>query len=317
MSLTQAAFDRFLQHINPRADDLARANERVRMVRDRINRTMPVLENPGKPNQSERFPDEPHIWLDNDASLPAPVWVIGKTIMGSAARQTLLNPIMDVDIMLLLQCANPATLVSWTPKGLLDNLRQTLTGIGAEVAVWEGECVTVKFADTPYCDVFPAFNMYNRSTYLFPKMCNQWFKTNPVILDRLVTYTDAKFGGWLRPFIKLLKRWNQLHSVGLKSFHLEALTTRYPREDRVMPRWLHSFFLPAKQHGASYLKMASPDGAVDDMSQYLTETEKQAVIEKMIYAEELCRLANAALRRNDDVTAISFYRRLLGEDFAA
>jgi hypothetical protein len=328
MSQIHNDFNRFLQHISPRADELARANERVRMIRDRINQALPVMENiRDLDNLVERWPDNPHIWLDPDVKFPAPVYLLRKDLMGSAARQTLLHPVKDVDILLILQCENAATLASWTSRGLLNSLRETLNGIGTKAVVHEGECVTVKFADRPYCDVFPAFNMLNRPTLLFPKVARTgpglgglgvgggWFKANPWILDQLVKQTDDKFGGLLRPFIKLLKRWNKVHKVGLKSFHLEAMATRFPREDHVMPRWLYSFFLPAKQDGVSYIEMPSPDRDARDMSQYLTRAEKQTVIEKMIYAEELCRSAGAALYHDDDRTAIRFFRKLLGKDF--
>jgi len=315
MDPTLAAFDRFLRNISPKPDELARANEHVRLVRDRINQTMPFLDNLGKPNQAERFPDNPHIWIDENALIRASVWVLGKSIIGSAARQTQLSPIEDVDILLILQCTSPIILNSWTPAGLLKNLSNTLAGIGTELVTWEGECVTVKFANAPYCDVFPAFNFANQRHLLFPKRGNQWYRGDPTILDGVVKTTDQVFNGRLRPFIKLLKYWNKLHSVGLKTFHLETLAVRELKQSGSLPAALHSFFLHGKQSGRAFLTIPSLDGAVEDMSQYLTSISSQEITKKIRVAEKFCRSALDAYGRNDSASAMTAYRLLFGLNF--
>jgi hypothetical protein len=146
-------------------------------------------------------------------------------------------------------------------KQLLYRVREALTGYRVKTAGSRGQAVRLFYDSPPNVDITPAFVKYDLlrrpSGYVIPRGDGRWQGTNPYIHHDFMVRRSKELDGYLKPLVRLLKRWNRVHSNRLGSFHLELITqavfgkigAEHPGRGRVL--------LPARRQGPS---RAGPGG---------------------------------------------------------
>jgi len=138
-------------------------------------------------------------------------------MMGSLFRNTAINPINDIDILVCFKWITNFTLKEATDLVKSTNLSQTWTQQGHSI---RGNLDGINF------DIVPAFDDGKLYKYVNDQAGN-FVETNPEKGAQIIAEKDKAFGGHLVPCIRMLKCWNTKNSVAeikpLKSYHLEVL----------------------------------------------------------------------------------------------
>jgi hypothetical protein len=159
---------------------------------------------------------------------------VGTIPFGSSQRGTLIRPVekIDVDLLLLFE-ALPIVMGQFGGgQNFLLAMLDLLRYLPGDAILFEGECIRVVFGQPPLFDVFVAIDWSNqRSMFMFPHGSQTtWYRSNPIVLDRLVMRRNAELERRLTLMIRMLKVWSRYWQVGLRSFHLESLVIREVKE---------------------------------------------------------------------------------------
>jgi hypothetical protein len=321
---TAETFLRFWESITVGEDELAVMNRNVTVIRERLLgsfpwRTAPPASPPADPGSAQRPDGDQVITVQLGKSRPAgaPLELVHMELMGSAARGTLVKPAPDVDLLVVFQAdEGPAVFHNFSPLGLVEKIAAALAGIGQEIVVWQGESVTVRFAEGADVDVFPAFRLYNYNQVYFPRQGTAWFRSAPPAFDRQFLAANERLGQRLTTVAKYAKVWNRNHDKLFQSFHLEALIERDVTEvDDCRRVSLHQFFLQAAKRGQPFLSVPSPDGIYADLSFYMTEERKQRAMVALEFAASVSGFALSHEVRGDFIRANQFWHAVFGPGF--
>lgn len=146
-------------------------------------------------------------------------------LTGSYKRNTLIRPINDVDLYVVVHYGLHAK--HQKPIQVLRLIQRILTRgrLSRTNSKNDSPCVVVKFADH-YFEVVPVYSISDDSDmYAVPNgKGTDWEPCYPNIPQKWLSESNHKNNAKFVPIIKLLKQWNREKSVGLKSFHLELIT---------------------------------------------------------------------------------------------
>jgi len=142
-------------------------------------------------------------------------------VMGSLRRNTAINPINDIDILVCFKKSAGFSLKDAT--GMIKSSSQLLSH--DRQWVMQGHCIRGEMDGINF-DVVPAFVGEDQYKYVTDQAGNL-IATNPEKGARIIDEQNKAFNGFLAPSIRLLKSWNQKNSLAgikpLKSYHLEVL----------------------------------------------------------------------------------------------
>lgn len=181
---------------------------------------------------------------------------------GSFARRTKIQPLDDIDLLILLQArgtiAQTSTVdryTSWlyindqsaplaaSPDGygfvhstrVLNAIKLHLSAVShyrrAEIKR-TGQAVTLSLSSRPWVfDIVPAVPVNNgmggTAHFLIPDGRGNWIRTDPRIDDDQTTKTNAQHGTQFLPTVRLLKYWNRrTHKPCLPSYYFETLAIK-------------------------------------------------------------------------------------------
>ncbi|MHB8636730.1 MAG: SMODS domain-containing nucleotidyltransferase [Fimbriimonadaceae bacterium] len=287
MSLTtNQAFAKFLEDIS--ATDYQK------------NTTIPARKKTAIKTLEEAFPDTSDL----------PFW--NAHLIGSAAKNTIIRPIDDVDVLAVFSNKKKAWDKYWNDsKSFLYRIRRAYDGISVQQVGARGQAVRVFFNQGGHVDVAPVF-LRDGDVYHLPAGDGTWILTAPLkatawFLDRhrVLSYN-------LSPLVRLLKKWNKAHSKRLRSFHLETMVATIfsslnsNRQDAI---W--KFFQWAPQ----YLDVMDPGGQSGVLSSYLSSTARVDVVAS--FASAATRAENAIKAENglDHEEAKRLWNIMFGGDF--
>jgi hypothetical protein len=160
-------------------------------------------------------------------------------------------------------------------------------------------------------DVAPVFALQGGGYYL-PNGRGGWLKTDPDFHKRWISDANARLGYKLKPFARLMKRWNRVHSQRLSSFHIEVMVANTFSAIGSNSRTAAAMFF---QDGASYLRSHDPAGYSGDLAAKLTWNQQQAVQQSLDSAKHRADRALAAERAGDHAEAIRLWKIVFGEEF--
>lgn len=149
-------------------------------------------------------------------------------LSGSYRRRTLIRPVDDIDLLLVLDGSQYKDIIALDGVGAttaLDLVKVALSNAypKSEIKPW-GRCIQIKFAGTGIgFDVVPAFRDDDGAFYIPDQDHGAWVRTDPKEVERLVTEANEKTDGWLIPLVKLLKSWKDANDAPIRGYHLEAL----------------------------------------------------------------------------------------------
>lgn len=225
-----------------------------------------------------------------DAFPPASTLPLKRVVLiGSADRGTLIRPVDDVDV--LAEFTNKDKIFETyrhDSGAFLQLIRRALNAntsikrIGAR-----GQAVRLFYTGGAHVDIAAVFK-WSGSGFALPSGDGGWITTDPEEQARWFTGRKATVGASLSTVVKLAKRWNDVHSKRLASYHLEvvvanafaSVSTNYRNAMKCFFEW-----------APDRLDVNDPAGHSGILSAYLTYTERVALRSR--FAEALGRAQRA------------------------
>jgi hypothetical protein len=168
-------------------------------------------------------------------------------LVGSWGKNTAVRPPRDVDVYFLLPSAVYHRFHAYTQgrqSALLQEIKIILADTYPNTAMrGDGQVVVVNFGSYSV-EVVPAFETTTTATNGDYLICDtngggRWKTATPWAEVRHIDAVDTVCAKNLRPLIRMLKTWQAVCSVPIKSFLLELLATEFIAQSR----WrLHTWF---------------------------------------------------------------------------
>ena len=251
--------------------------------------------------------------------------VVDSFLTGSYRRQTLIGPLKDADVDIVVVLDRNYR--DRGPRGVLELVTKTLLVKYTRTPKISrnGQAVTITFSDF-IVDVVPAFVRpwwvsWDESWEICDSGSDSWITTNPKKHVALSASGNRVHGGHLVPRIKQLKAWNRAVDEPLRSFHLEALAwsvfgTSWLWHEHVRSDWVSARSFFDKARDKLRYKLADPAGTGVDVGAYLTGSSMEKAISKMTSAYERCLQAEKAAKNGDLTGMHNAYAGVFGDDYA-
>ncbi|HYI98515.1 MAG TPA: hypothetical protein VEX36_02395 [Thermoleophilaceae bacterium] len=234
-------------------------------------------------------------------------------LMGSAGRDTIIRPLDDVDILAVFNNKDDIfdRLYRYDSKKFLYRVRDALNDYRVEVVGARGQAVRLFYKSAPHVDIAPVF-AWSGGGYALPNGSGGWLTTDPYAHHNWITQRQQVLSYRLKPMVRMLKRWNNVHSKYLKGFHLEVLVaTVFSSLGGDSRDACEKFF----QWAPNSLTVNDPAGHGGDLSAYLTWTTRSTVLSNLESARQRAAKANAAEASGDHAEAIRLWRIVFGNEF--
>jgi Second Messenger Oligonucleotide or Dinucleotide Synthetase domain len=237
-------------------------------------------------------------------------------VIGSAARGTLIRPIDDVDLFCVFDDSQVWSQYQANSQHLLYRVREALTNYRVETVGSRGQAVRLFYTDGPHVDITPAFPVMSifgvQTGFYIPRGDGGWQQTDPYEQHDFMARRNQDLSGYLKRLVRMLKRWNRVHSSRLKSFHLEVMTQAIFSSLGSNSREAVEMFF---NHAASYLHVNDPAGYGGDLGSSLAFAQKQAITQSFATAAGQAKRARAAEAQGAVVEALRQWRVVFGNDF--
>jgi len=200
-------------------------------------------------------------------------------------------------------------------QSFLYRVRDALSKYKVKVVGARGQAVRLFYTEAPHVDIAPVFKWSgDNSGYALPNGTGGWLTTDPDYHESYMSQRNADLGYNLKPFVRMLKRCNNVHSKRLKSWHLEVMAAAVFSS-------LGSNFREASKvffrYASSSLKVNDPAGHSGDLSSYLTLVGTVDVITSLNSAHDRAVKAIEAEEAGDHEGAIRLWRIIYGDEFPA
>jgi len=236
-------------------------------------------------------------------------------LMGSAGRDTIIRPLDDIDVLAIFNNKDDIfdRLYRYDSKKFLYRVRDALSGYRVEVVGARGQAVRLFYKLAPHVDIAPVFK-WSAGGYALPNGSGGWLTTDPYAHHDWIAQRDKDLSYRLKPMVRMLKRWNNVHSKYMKGFHLEVVTaTVFSSLGGDSRDACEKFFEWAQKH----LRVNDPAGHGGDLSGYLTQSARSAVLSNMESARQRAAQANLAEAAGNHAEAIRLWRIVFGDEFPA
>ncbi|MCW4467263.1 hypothetical protein OK351_17420 [Glutamicibacter sp. MNS18] len=234
------------------------------------------------------------------------------SLMGSAAKNTIIRPFDDVDVLAVFSAGNGGW-DKYQPdsRKFLYRVRESYNGYSAQQVGARGQAVRVFFEHGGHVDVAPVFR-FKDSRYLLPAGDGTWLFTQPTVANSWFSTKDRELNGRLAPLVRLLKMWNGAHSKRFRSFHLETMTaSTFKSLGTLQQESLEKFF----QWAPKRIDVKDPGGESGSLSTYMSTTLRSEAIQSLTRAAATAQEARTAEIQGDHYEAKKLWRRILGDDF--
>lgn len=247
---------------------------------------------------------------------------------GSLERKTQLDPIHDVDLIVVFK-ASPYP--GWGTDGdsseealevVHDLVRSTLANPGGShdelVRLAKPRDRAVKcFIDDPEADhpftvdVMPALRNDDGTLLIPSKRNRKWNIANPeyLISETLKRHESSSY---FRPMVRVLKYWRRTCGTPVKSLVMETLALDYLPVGTNRPNALRQFFV-----AAAYNVLDGVTDPAGHCGPIQPDLDLQALHEALSAAGDEATLAIEAFGRNDEISAQQHWRNTFGDAFPA
>jgi hypothetical protein len=232
--------------------------------------------------------------------------------IGSADRGTIIRPLHDVDLMAVFDGA------AWKGRYWLTGSQPFITRVrdaldlgGARIVGTRGQAVRIFYTSGPMVDVAPVFPLSGGGYYL-PNGRGGWMTTDPDFHKRWINEQNAKLSHHLKPFARLIKRWNRVHSERLSSFHIEVMIANaFGTMGSDYRNAAAKFF----DWGAGRLHANDPAGHSGDLAIKLTFNQQRSILQSFDSSKERAERAIAAEKAGNHAEAIRLWKIIFGDEF--
>jgi hypothetical protein len=236
-------------------------------------------------------------------------------LIGSAQRETIIRPIDDIDLLAVFE--NKDSIFERyrsDSRAFLYRIRDALNNYSSvRVVGARGQAVRFFYANQPHVDVAPVFK-WNNGGYALPNGTGGWLTTDPDQHAAWITQRHSELSYQLKPMIRMIKRWNNVHSKSLKSFHIEVMVgNAFSSMNNDSRDACAKFF----QWAPGYIDVYDPAGHSGVLSGYLTWAQRSRVVSNMQSAQQRAAQAVYAEQRGNDAEAIRLWRIIFGDEFPA
>ncbi|TLH59715.1 nucleotidyltransferase [Mycolicibacterium aubagnense] len=234
-------------------------------------------------------------------------------LMGSAGRDTIIRPIDDVDVLAIFTNKDDIfdRLYRYNSQKFLYRVRDALNAYRVEVVGARGQAVRLFYKTAPHVDIAPVFG-WSSGGYALPNGSGGWLTTDPYAHHDWIAQRQKDLSYRLKPMIRILKRWNNVHSKYFKGFHLEVVTATVFSSLGDNSRDACEKFFQWAQYN---LTVMDPAGHGGDLSAYLTPAARTALLLNLESARGRAAKANAAEASDDHREAIRLWRIIFGDEF--
>jgi hypothetical protein len=244
-----------------------------------------------------------------DASSDMPL--LRSTLIGSAAKDTMIRPVDDVDVLAVFGNAQAVyNRYRWNSQQFLYRVKNALDDYRVEVVGARGQAVRLFYQSPPHADIAPVLPVDSGGYYL-PAGDGTWVFTNPDYDQTWLNERHTALNYQLKSMIRLAKAWNQAHSRHFKSFHLEVMVASTfsslgPNHRDALKIWF----------GSPHITVNGPATGrpLDDYMPLLTNRRAQAS-QALQAAHERANRALDAEAQGNHAEAIRLWRIILGDDF--
>ncbi len=234
-------------------------------------------------------------------------------LIGSADRGTLIRPLNDIDVMA--EFTNKDRIFETYRYKSGDLLQRIRTALKAKTTIEQigarGQAVRLFYVNGAHVDIAPVL-AYSTSGFLLPLGDGGWITTDPEKQAAWMAERRIAVSANLTPVVKLLKRWNRVHSSRFSSYHLEVMVASAFKT--LGSNWRESlkvFFDYAPNH----IDVNDPAGHSGSLSSYLTADARTRI--KNRFAEAKARAVNAIAYEaaGNHAEAKRLWRIELGDEF--
>ena len=235
------------------------------------------------------------------------------TLIGSAARGTIIRPINDIDVMA--EFTNRDGIFEQYRRDSGAFLQRIRMALNAKTSIKKigarGQAVRLFYENGAHVDIAPTFK-WRGDGYALPKGDGGWMTTDPEAQAAWYSQRRESIGSNLTPMCKLVRRWNTIHSHRFESFHLEVMVAS-------MFQSLGSNYRDAMkcffESAPGWITVADPAGHSGNLDDYLTQGDHTAIKSRFTEAIGRAKNALAAEERGDHTEAKRLWRIELGDEF--
>jgi len=235
--------------------------------------------------------------------------------IGSAARKTLIRPVDDVDVFAVFDDSQVWSSYKYDSKQLLYRVREALTGHNVKTVGSRGQAVRLFPADGLNVDItpaFPNFGIFGQDGYVIPKGDGGWQQTDPYKHHDFMAERNQALSGYLKPLVRLLKRWNNSHSSRIKGFHLELIAqASFTSLDSSMRQNVGIFF----EYAGYHLHVQDPAGYSGDMASGWSWQKEQDVRQSFTAALTQVQRAQGAEAAGNPAESMRQWQLVFGTAF--
>lgn len=233
-------------------------------------------------------------------------------LMGSAAKNTIIRPFDDVDVLAVFSNEKKA----WDKyrhdsKSFIYRIRDAYSGLSVQQVGTRGQAIRVFYQNGGHVDVAPVF-LEGDGVYWLPAGDGTWIRTAPTRANDWYLERHRNLGYQLSSVVRLAKSWNRAHSKHFRSFHLETVAaTVFSGLGSNCRDAMEKFFEWAPTH----LDVQDPGGQSGNLSSYLTWNGRQQALAALKSAKDRAESALKAEANDDHTEAKRLWRIILGDDF--
>jgi hypothetical protein len=241
--------------------------------------------------------------------------VLDSFLAGSYARSTMIGPLKDVDLDIVM-VLHSGYFAENSAASLLakvcDALKQTYPTTPSISP--NGQAVTITFTDFKV-DIVPGFYRQNGG-YLIPNANNgTWISTDPTVHATFLTAANKAHNDNLVPLVKMMRAWNRINNLGFVGFYLELMTTRILTNVRIdsFPSGMRYVF----GHGQEKvkLKQIDPAGFDNQVNPLRTAQTVDDAVAKFVTAYSTALKAEELDRASQIRAATDEWRKIFGDYF--
>lgn len=235
------------------------------------------------------------------------------TLMGSGARGTIIRPLDDIDVLAIFKNKNDVfEKYRHDSQPFIYRLRER---INAKTTVQQvgtrGQAVRLFYKDDLHVDIAPVF-AWNSGGYILPSGTGGWIRTDPPAQEEWVKERESTLNRQFRRTVRLLKRWNSVHSSRLGSWHLEVIVGRIFASMSSNHREVIMRFF---EWAPGYLNVQDPDGLGGDLGASLTWRQQSDIKNSFKAGHARAVKAVDAEEGGNHAEAIRLWKIILGTEF--